>query len=315
MKKIAVMGAGVIGSSFALAFAKEGYYVNLYNRSSSKFEFSEKNISDSLDNLVDEGIILSSEVKNILDRITFTTSIEDAVKDVIYIQENVAETYEVKQDLIEQIEKYVSKDTIIASSTSGLLISKIAEKAQYPERIIGAHPYNPPHLIPLIELSKGDKTDDKYIYMAKDIFIDIKKEPIVLKKEALGFVANRIQAAVIREELDLILNGVVSIEDAEKAIVYGPGIRYAILGQILNFELGGGDHGIQGLIQHVGPSMELWLKDMASWTSFPEGTLEALNEVPESIANRPEDIGNTRESLKEYRDKMLIEILKLHNKI
>lgn len=315
MKKVAVMGAGVIGSSFALAFAKEGYYVNLYNRSIDKFEFSEKVISESISSLVAEDVIGQDDVKNILDRITFTTSISDAVSNVSYIQENVAEDYDIKQKLISEIEEFANIDTIIASSTSGLLITEIAKKAKYPERIIGAHPYNPPHLIPLIELSMGEMTHDRYIQKAKEIFYDIRKEPIVLKKEALGFVANRIQAAVIREELDLILNGVVSLEDAEKAIIYGPGIRYAILGQILNFELGGGEHGIKGLIQHIGPSLELWLEDMASWTSFPSETLEALNEVPQAISNRSYDIGNTTESLKEYRDKMLIEILKLHNKI
>lgn len=315
MKTIAIMGAGVIGSSFSIAFAKEGYKVNLYNRSEDKFINAKENILESLNNLYKEDVLSKEDIQKTIDNISFTTSVEQAVKDAIYVQENVSENYEIKQNLIEEIEKYAKKDTVIASSTSGLLITEIAKFAKYPSRIIGAHPYNPPHLIPLIELSKGEKTDDKYIKFAKELFIDIKKEPIVLNKEALGFVANRIQAAVIREELDLVLNGVVSIEDAEKAIVYGPGIRYAILGQILNFELGGGEHGIKGLIHHIGPSMELWLEDMANWTKFPDETLSALDEIDEVIKNRPVDIGNSKENLKEYRDKMLIEILKLHNKI
>ncbi len=315
MKTIAIMGAGVIGSSFSIAFAKEGYKVNLYNRSEDKFIHAKENILESLNNLYKEDVLSKEDIQNTIDNISFTTSIEHAVKDAIYIQENVSENYEIKQNLIEEIEKYTGKETVIASSTSGLLITEIAKFSKYPSRIIGAHPYNPPHLIPLIELSKGEKTDDKYIEFAKELFIDIKKEPIVLNKEALGFVANRIQAAVIREELDLVLNGVVSIEDAEKAIVYGPGIRYAILGQILNFELGGGDHGIKGLIHHIGPSMELWLEDMANWTKLPDETLSALDEIDEVIKNRPVDLGNSKESLKEYRDKMLIEILKLHDKI
>lgn len=315
MNKVAVLGAGVIGSSFALAFAKEGYLVNLYNRSEEKFEFARKNIEDSINNLIYEDILKEEDRLEIINRITYTTDLKSAVSDVSYIQENVAENYQVKQDLIKEIEKYTNKDTIIASSTSGLLVSEIAKYSEYPERIIGAHPYNPPHLIPLIELSKGEKTEDKYIQRAKEIFLDIKKEPIVLNKETLGFVANRIQAAVLREELNLILEGVVSLEDAEKAITFGPGIRYAILGQILNFELGGGDLGVKGLIKHVGPSMELWLEDLATWTKFPEETINALDDVESTISNRDKEIGNTKDSIKNYRDKMLIEILKLHNKL
>ena len=218
--------------------------------------------------------------------------------------------------IVNDVEKYASEDAIIASSTSGLLITEIAKNAKHPERFIGAHPYNPPHLIPLVEITKGEKTKEENVQLAYDLYKSIKKEPVILQKEALGFICNRIQMAVYREVSDLVMRGVCSIEDADKAVTYGPGIRWAIMGPSLVFELGGGQGHIDGLMNHLNDSIKLWLNDMADWKEFPEQFPEIAREgVEESLKNRPKEIGNTDESLAEYRDKMLIEILKLHNKL
>ena len=316
IKKVACVGAGVIGYSWALYYSLKKLSVTVYDLTEDKIDLAKNRIHESLLNLEKNNVVQENEISEIESRITYTTSMEAAVKDVQFITESGPENYEVKQKMAEEMEKYTADDTIIASSTSGLLVSEIVKNAKYPERFIGAHPYNPPHLIPLVELTKGDKTDEHVLEVAKEFYQSIDKEPVVLQKEALGFICNRIQMAVYREVCNLVMNGVCTIEDADKAVTYGPGLRWAIMGPSLVFELGGGEGHIDGLMKHLNPSISLWLHDMADFKDFPEEFPEiARKGVEEAMKNRPAEIGNDDQSLAEYRDKMLIELLKLHNKL
>lgn len=316
IKKVACVGAGVIGYSLALYYSLKKLSVTVYDLTEDKIDLAKNRIHESLINLEKNNVVQENEISEIESRITYTTSMEAAVKDVQFITESGPENYEVKQKMAEEMEKYTADDTIIASSTSGLLVSEIAKNAKHPERFIGAHPYNPPHLIPLVELTKGDKTDEHVLEVAKEFYQSIDKEPVVLQKEALGFICNRIQMAVYREVCNLVMNGVCTIEDADKAVTYGPGLRWAIMGPSLVFELGGGEGHIDGLMKHLNPSISLWLHDMADFKDFPEEFPEiARKGVEEAMKNRPAEIGNDDQSLAEYRDKMLIELLKLHNKL
>ena len=316
IKKVACVGAGVIGYSWALYYSLKGLTVNVYDLTDEKLELAKKRIHESLLNLKSNEVVNESEITEIESRIYYTTSMEEAVKEVQFITESGPESYEIKQKMVEEMEQYTSKDTIISSSTSGLLITEIAKNAKYPERFIGAHPYNPPHLIPLVELTKGDKTDTHVLDVAKEFYQMIDKEPVALQKEALGFICNRIQMAVYREVCDLVMNGVCTIEDADKAVTYGPGLRWAIMGPSLVFELGGGEGHIDGLMKHLNPSISLWLHDMADFKDFPEEFPQIAREgVEEAMRNRPREIGNDDQSLAEYRDKMLISLLKLHKKL
>ena len=316
IKKVACVGAGVIGYSWALYYSLKKLSVTVYDLTEDKIDLAKNRIHESLLNLEKNNVVQENEISEIESRITYTTSMEAAVKDVQFITESGPENYEVKQKMAEEMEKYTADDTIIASSTSGLLVSEIAKNAKHPERFIGAHPYNPPHLIPLVELTKGDKTDEHVLEVAKEFYQSIDKEPVVLQKEALGFICNRIQMAVYREVCNLVMNGVCTIEDADKAVTYGPGLRWAIMGPSLVFELGGGEGHIDGLMKHLNPSISLWLHDMADFKDFPEEFPEiARKGVEEAMKNRPAEIGNNNQSLAEYRDKMLIELLKLHNKL
>lgn len=316
IKKVACVGAGVIGYSWALYYSLKKLSVTVYDLTEDKIDLAKNRIHESLINLEKNNVVQENEISEIESRITYTTSMEAAVKDVQFITESGPENYEVKQKMAEEMEKYTADDTIIASSTSGLLVSEIAKNAKHPERFIGAHPYNPPHLIPLVELTKGDKTDEHVLEVAKEFYQSIDKEPVVLQKEALGFICNRIQMAVYREVCNLVMNGVCTIEDADKAVTYGPGLRWAIMGPSLVFELGGGEAHIDGLMKHLNPSISLWLHDMADFKDFPEEFPEiARKGVEEAMKNRPAEIGNDDQSLAEYRDKMLIELLKLHNKL
>ena len=316
IKRVACVGAGVIGYSWALYYSLKKLEVYVYDLTEEKLELAKKRIHDSLLNLMKNDVVSENEISLIEGRIHYTTSIEEAVKEVQFITESGPESYEVKQKMAEEMERYTASDTIIASSTSGLLVSEIAKNAIHPERFIGAHPYNPPHLIPLVELTKGDKTSDEVLECAKAFYQLIDKEPVVLQKEALGFICNRIQMAVYREVCNLVMKGVCSIEDADKAVTYGPGLRWAIMGPSLVFELGGGEGHIDGLMKHLNPSISLWLHDMADFKDFPEEFPEVARKgVEEALKNRPREIGNDDTSLAEYRDKMLISLLKLHKKL
>ena len=316
IRKVACVGAGVIGYSWALYYSLKELSVTVYDLTDEKLQLAKKRIHESLVNLKQNGVVSENEIDEIESRISYTTSMEEAVKDVQFITESGPENYEVKQKMAEEMEKYTSSDTIIASSTSGLLVTEIAKNAKHPERFIGAHPYNPPHLIPLVELTRGEKTDDHVLEVAKEFYQMIDKEPVVLQKEALGFICNRIQMAVYREVCNLVMKGVCTIEDADKAVTYGPGLRWAIMGPSLVFELGGGEGHIDGLMKHLNPSISLWLHDMADFKDFPEEFPEiARKGVEEALKNRPQEIGNDDQSLAEYRDKMLISLLKLHNKL
>ncbi len=316
IKKVACVGAGVIGYSWALYFALKKLDVFVYGITEESLELAKKRIHESLLSLYKNEVIQEDEITEIESRIVYTIKMEEAVKEVQFIVESAPENYDIKREIVKEIEQFTSEKTIIASSTSGLLITEIANCAKNPERFIGAHPYNPPHLIPLVEITKGEKTSEEVVEVAKKFYTSIGKEPVVLQKEALGFICNRIQMALYREVCDLVMRGVCSVEDADKAVTYGPGLRWGIMGPSLVFQLGGGQNGIDGLLKHIGPSIDMWLQDMADFKEFPKefGAI-AREGVEEEMKNRSRSIGNDDTSLAEYRDKMLIEMLKLHNKL
>lgn len=316
IKKVACVGSGVIGYSWALYFALKKLDVALYDVTDEALELAEKRIGVSLDSLVENGVIDKNEKSEVMGRIVSTLSMEEAVKEARLIVESAPESYDVKREIVKEMEEYTSDETIIVSSTSGLLITEIAKDAKHPERFIGAHPYNPPHLIPLVEITKGEKTSEEVVEVAKEFYSSIGKEPVVLQKEALGFICNRLQMALYREVCDLVIRGVCTIEDADKAVTFGPGLRWGIMGPSLVFQLGGGQYGIAGALKHMGPSANMWLADMADFKKIPDefaGIAQAG--VNEELANRTPEIGNDDASLAEYRDKMLIELLKLHGKL
>lgn len=316
IKKVACVGAGLIGSSFAVNFAMKGYPVTIYDIADKQLDAAREAVAGHLAGLRKYGILTADQADAAARLVGYSTGMQDAVGDVQFIQESGPENYEIKQRIMAEIEKYAPADTIIASSTSGLLVSEIARFARHPERCIGAHPYNPPHLIPLIEISKGDKSSPAAVTCACDFYTLLGKEPIVLRKEALGFIANRLQVALYREAVDLVTRGVCSVADVDRAVTFGPGLRWAVMGPNLLFHLGGGPHGIKGIIGHIGPSVEKWWEDMADWKKFPAGWGEQAQQgVEEEIAERPAVSGRTAGEIATFRDRMLLEMLKLHNKL
>lgn len=316
IREVSCVGAGVIGYSWALYFAMKDLSVTVYDINEESLQLAKKRIHESLETLIKNNVLTKEKSEGLEKSIIYTLSMEEAVRNAQLIVESGPENYDIKRQMVEEMEKYTSFETIIVSSTSGLLITEICKNAKHPERFIGAHPYNPPHLIPLVEITKGEKTSEEVVEVAKEFYTLIGKEPIVLKKEALGFICNRIQMALYREVCDLVSRGVCTIEDADKAVTYGPGLRWGIMGPSLVFQLGGGQYGIAGALKHMGPSANMWLADMADFKKIPdEFALIAQEGVNEELKNRSDEIGNDNVSLAEYRDKMLIELLKLHHKL
>lgn len=315
-KKIVCYGSGMIGSGWATHFLLKGYETVVFDINTEKTEQAKEIIKNNLLFLKNENVLDDNEIENCINKLTTTTDVEKAVTDSFFIQENGPENYEIKRNIICSIEKYAPKDAIIASSTSGLLVSEIAKEAKYPERIIGAHPYNPPHLIPLVELAKGEKTSEEYLKKTFDFYVEVDKEPVILSKELPGFIANRLALALYREAVDIVEHGVCSFEEIDKACLFGPGLRYGLLGPNMIYQLGGGPHGIKGILSHIGPAVEVWWEDMAKWTKWPEGYGDRVQVgVNEAMKNRKHEQGNTSSEIAEFRDKGLVTLLKYHGKL
>lgn len=313
--KVACYGSGIIGSSWATNFAMGGCDVYIYDIAPTALEKAKTVILENLEYLRNTNCLTQEEINGIVERLHFTTQVEQAVSDADFIQESGPENVEIKRSIAAQIEKYAPVDCVIASSTSGLRISEIAAQAEHPERFIGAHPFNPPHLIPLVEITKGDATGEAFVQKAVEFYRLMKKEPIVLKKEKVGFVANRLSHAVLREVINLVNEGVCTPEEADKALVYGPGLRWAAIGQTLIGELGsaGGYRETAVRFKELNESI---FRDLENRTELPENCGEVFGAGAESaMANQPDFIGHTRQDIANFRDKVLVELLKLHGKL
>lgn len=315
IKKVASIGGGVIGSSWTLLFAMRGLEVAQYDINDEQIAGCVKNIDRNIATLVEYGAIQGDQVEAIKGRITYTTSIAEAVKDAQFIQENGPERLPIKQSILDQIEEAAPADAVYASSSSGLPISEVTANAVHPERCVGGHPYNPPHLIPLVEITYSEKTDKTNVQLAKEFYQSIGKEAVVLNKDCPGYIANRLQLAVYREMIDLVMRGVCTAEDADKSLTFGPGIRWAIFGHNMIMQLGN-PGGLKGMMAMLGTGGDVWLADMADWKHMPNEEYGEIAQasVDEMMKNFPDEIGHTNPEIAKYRDKMLIEILKLHKK-
>jgi carnitine 3-dehydrogenase len=316
IKQVASIGGGVIGSSWTTLFALKGLQVCQYDINEACIEKCKENIDRNLQALAEFGAIEAEDIDEIKSRITYATNIADAVKGAGFIQENGPERLELKQQILAEIEAEADPEAVYASSSSGLLIGDVTTNAIHPERCVGGHPYNPPHIIPLVEISYSEKTDPAYVQLAKDFYRMIDKEPVILNKAVPGFIANRLQLAVYREMVDLTMRGVCSAADADKALTFGPGIRWAIFGHNMIMQLGN-PGGLKGMMEMLGDGGDAWLADMADWKHMPNKEYGELAQasVDEMMAGFSDKIGHTNPEISKYRDRMLIEILKLHHKL
>ncbi len=307
-RRIACVGAGTIGSSWASLFAFNGFYVNLYDISEDAIKRALNQIDENVRHLT-EIFRTEEEVTDVTDRINYCYSMEDAVKDVFYVQESAAENYELKKDLFSRMDEITESDTILATSTSGLRISEIQNSAKkHPERCITVHPYNPPHIIPLVEVVAGELTSKETIENTLDLMKKIGKKPILVKKDVPGMVANRLAAALWREAVNLVVSGISTPEEIDTAIKYGPGLRWAITGTFLTYHLGGGEGGMSHFLEFFKEHYRNVWSDLANWSSYPESSFEKILKGMENYALIKE---KDYSELTRWRDKKLIEILRL----
>ena len=240
IRKIVIAGAGIMGASMAQAFALKGFDVTMYNHREITLEKARNRINAAMETLVENGEITGEQGTSALNSLKYTAS-EDCFKDFDLLVESIVENADIKKDFYRTVSGLAKEDAIIATNTSALPITDLQEAVKAPERFLGMHWFNPPNLIPLIEIIRGDKTGDDAVNAVYGISEKIGKKPVVVKKDVKGFAANRIQLAVLREALHLVENDVISIEDLDKVMKYGIGPRYAFLGPFEVVDLGGLD--------------------------------------------------------------------------
>ncbi len=257
IKHTAVIGAGLIGASWAALFAASGRSVAIYDPAPDAQKRVLDFIAETRPTLKRLGLAIEPRGK-----ITFHTNPADAVAGADFIQENIPERLPMKHDIFAQIEPALDKNAIVASSASGLTLSQMQAGWNDPGNFILGHPFNPPHLIPLVEVMGNDKTRAGVVARAESFYTAIGKVTIRLNKEVVGHVANRLQAAIWQEAIHLAAEGVASVTDIDKAITAGPGLRWAAMGPSALFHLGAGDGGLEAFFDHFSDTFNGWWRDL-----------------------------------------------------
>jgi 3-hydroxyacyl-CoA dehydrogenase len=304
IKRVACVGSGLIGSGWAVVFASRGLEVHLHDVTEARLKRALSMIREKLSFLARNRLI-SGNVERLIGRVSASTDLREAVEDADYVQESVPEDYGVKRKAFAEISKSAPRDAIIASSTSALLISEIQRAARGPDRCLTAHPWNPVYLIPLVELVPGRSTSRAAIEAARDFMEDLGKVPVVLRRDVPGHLANRLQAAMLREAIDLVDKGIATVEDVDKAVRFGPGLRWALMGPFMIFHLAGGEGGIKRSLEALGPSYELRWRSMSSWTSIPPSARDKVLRQMGAMLR-----GEGAEDPSERRDEALARLLK-----
>lgn len=299
--RIAVVGTGVIGASWAAYFLARGFSVSATDPADGAEARLRSLVDEFWPALARVGLAEGAS----RDRLSFDSDLSRAVEGCEFVQENGPERVDLKRDLLAQISATAPRDAIIATSSSGILISDIQDAAEYPQRVLLGHPFNPPHLIPLVEVVGGRLTSPEAIQRALAFYAAIGKKPIHIRREVKGHVANRLQAALWREAFYLVDQGVASIADIDTAIAHGPGLRWALVGPFLNLHLSGGAQGIGHVIDHLGPPIESWWRDLGDLSFTPKVRTEAVEGVAAELSGR--DLA----ALTAARDDILIKLLAL----
>jgi len=293
-QRIAVLGAGTIGMSWAALFAATGRDVVV----SDPAPDAKERVTDIFGKSAEALSALGWDHAGDISRVQFIADPAEAVADADFIQESVPERLDIKHALYARIEPHLKAGVIIGSSTSGLKLSDMQAGFTNPGRFILAHPFNPPHLIPLVELMGNEKTDADVLEEATTFYESIGKVCVRLNKEIPGHIANRLQAAIWRETIHLALEGVASVEDIDKAVAYGPGLRWAAMGPNTLLHLGGGAGGIRAFCDHLGGPFQSWWDELGTPRLTPE-VVDLLEQgVSDSLGDTDmSDIARRRDSL------------------
>ncbi|MDQ0220845.1 3-hydroxyacyl-CoA dehydrogenase family protein [Peribacillus cavernae] len=269
IKQITVIGSGVMGSGIAQSFAVGGYSVVVNDIKPEYLSRAEGLISDNLSLLEKEGVLTEQEKQNAHSAITYTCDLAKAVREADFIVEAIPEVIEMKWRLYQELERLMKQEAVLASNTSTFPISRLAEKTPIAQRMIITHFFNPAHLVPLVEIVKHDLTKPEVVEETLDLIRSIGKSPTLLKKEIPGFVANRLQTALMREAFYLLKEGVASAEDIDTAVTAGPGFRWAFTGPIEIADFGGLDTW-KRVFDNVAPDLDQSIEAPALIRDFVE---------------------------------------------
>ncbi|MDZ5784191.1 3-hydroxyacyl-CoA dehydrogenase NAD-binding domain-containing protein [Marinococcus luteus] len=299
---IAVIGTGVIGNGWIARFLAHGFHVIACDPADGAEEKTRSTVTSLWPKLKENGMHDDAST----DKLTFTTDISDAVSDAALIQENVPEREDIKRSVLAQIDALAPAESIIASSTSGYKPTTLqTDCTRHPERVIVAHPFHPVYLLPLVELSGGEQTTRTEMERAQAIYELAGMKPLVMKGEVDGHIADRLMEALWREALHIVNDGHATTEEVDKAIVYGAGLRWALMGPFLTFHLAGGDKGMTHMLEQFGPALK------APWTKLeaPELTSELSEKVIEGTKEQSGD--KSVAELEERRDEFLLKLMNL----
>ena len=300
IRNIAVVGTGVIGASWAALYLARGFKVTATDPAPN----AEENLRRYIDAAWEDLTVIGLSPNASRDHLRFTLDMKEALSEADLVQENGPERQDFKIKLYADMDDATPQGSIIASSSSGLTMSVMQSACKHPERCVIGHPFNPPHVVPLVEIVAGAKTSPETVERAISFYASIGKKPIHVRKEVVGHVANRLQAALYREIVYLIEQGVLDVADADVAVCWGPGLRWGVMGPSLLFHLGGGKGGIQHFMDHLSGPLSTWWKDLGKITEFsPEVTQTIIEGVEAEAGNR------SIEELGRERDTMLLELL------
>ncbi|MCH4814858.1 MAG: 3-hydroxyacyl-CoA dehydrogenase family protein [Saccharolobus sp.] len=308
INKVAVVGAGIIGVGWTTLLLTKGYKVNLYTEKKETLEKGLAKVSAYLVNLKNLRMI-NGEPIDYQRNLTGTTKIDEAIQNVDFVIEAIIEDYGAKKNLFNYLDSKLPRDIIIASSTSGLLMTEIQKAMmRYPDRGVIAHPWNPPHLLPLVEIVPGDKTSKDTLDVTKDFMEKLDRVVVVLKKEVPGFIGNRLAFALFREAVNLIDEGVATVEDIDKVMTAAIGLRWAFMGPFLTYHLGGGEGGIEYFFSKgFGYGVNEWMYTLAKWDKFP---YTAVKKIVDQMKEYEFIKGKSFQDLSRWRDETLVRVYK-----
>jgi ketoreductase RED1 len=302
-RKVVVIGAGVIGASWVALFLAHGLRVTVHDPRTGVEDEVVDYVKRAMTALTQLGVAGAAAPFD--DRLAFEPLLEKAVADADVVQENGPERIDFKRELWQRIGALAPPRALLLSSSSALTATEQAAEMAGPERLLIGHPFNPPHIIPLVELVPGRQTSLATVERADAFYRAIGKVPLALRKEVGGFVANRLQSAIFRECVALVAGGVVTVDELDAIVTHSVGLRWASGGPFESFHLGGGDGGLRSFVRQFGPGMEARWRSMQRPVAFDEATTKLLFEQADLAYG-----GRSREDLEAARDARQIAILR-----
>jgi carnitine 3-dehydrogenase len=304
IRNVAIVGTGLIGASWAAQYLASGFDVVATDPAPNAEANLRKGVDEAWELLTAIGLAPGAS----RDRLKFNADMKEALSKADFVQESVPERADIKVKVFAQMDEAAPTDTILASSASGITMDIIQARCKHPERCVVGHPFNPPHVIPLVEVVGGAKTSEAVIERAMAFYASIGKKPIRLRKSIPGHVGNRLQAALYKEVLYLIQQGVLSVEDADLAVSYGSGLRWAVMGPSLQWHLGGGPGGMRHFVEKYMDGFTGLMKKL----EMPDVTPALMQTVIDGVEK--EANGQSVDQLAQAENKLVLELLALRAK-